>query len=98
MAQLTTDKITEIYCIADDFCKEFSKEIKKHQILPDDGKRHRNRSFAMSDAEIITIMICFHYGSFRNLKHFYLFYSHGFAGFSIVSLSEMAMFSSSLSR
>jgi hypothetical protein len=24
MAQLTTDKITEIYCIADDFCKEFS--------------------------------------------------------------------------
>jgi hypothetical protein len=28
----------------------------------------------MSDAEIITIMICFHYGCFRNLKHFYLFY------------------------
>jgi hypothetical protein len=52
MAQLTTDKITEIYCIADDFCKEFSKEFKKHQSLPDDGKRHRNRSFAMSDAEI----------------------------------------------
>jgi hypothetical protein len=38
MAQLTTDKITEIYCITDDFCKEFSKEIKKHQILSDDGK------------------------------------------------------------
>jgi hypothetical protein len=47
MAQLTTDKITEIYCIADDFCKEFSKEIQKHQILPDDGKRHRNRSFTL---------------------------------------------------
>ena len=74
MAQLTTDKITEIYCIADDFCKEFSKEIKKHQILPNDGKRHRNRSFTLSDAEIITIMVCFHYGNFRNLKHFYLFY------------------------
>jgi hypothetical protein len=28
MAQLTVDKITEIYCIADDFCKEFSKEIR----------------------------------------------------------------------
>jgi hypothetical protein len=43
MAQLTTGKITEIYCIADDFHKDFSKEIKKHQISPVDGKRHRNR-------------------------------------------------------
>ncbi|MDR3142916.1 MAG: hypothetical protein LBU37_14485 [Tannerellaceae bacterium] len=74
MAQLTIDRITEIYCIADDFCREFSKEIKKCQMPPYDGKRYRNRSFVMSDAEIITIMICFHCGSFRNLKHFYLFY------------------------
>jgi hypothetical protein len=35
-------------------CKEFSKEIPKHQIHPDDGKRHRHRSFAMSEAEIKT--------------------------------------------
>ncbi|MDR1054981.1 MAG: hypothetical protein LBL90_03980 [Prevotellaceae bacterium] len=35
--QLTINKITEIYCAADDFCKEFSKEIKKHQILPNEG-------------------------------------------------------------
>jgi hypothetical protein len=74
MAQLTIDKSTEIYCIADDFCKEFSKEIKKYRIHPDNGKGHRNRSSAMSDAGIITVMICFHYGCFRNLKHFYLFY------------------------
>jgi hypothetical protein len=57
MAQLTIDKITEIYCIADDFCQEFSNEIKKRQIPPDDGSRHRNRSFAMSGAEIIIIKI-----------------------------------------
>jgi hypothetical protein len=74
MAQLTTNKITEIFCIADDFCKEFEQELKKHQIRDNDGKHHRNRKFAMSDAEIITVMICFHYGSFRNLKHFYLYY------------------------
>jgi hypothetical protein len=74
MAQLTTDEITEIFCIADDFCKEFEQELKKHQIQDNDGKHHRNRKFAMSDAEIITVMICFHYGSFRNLKHFYLYY------------------------
>ena len=29
---LTHDKIIEIFCIADDFCKNFSQEIKKHQI------------------------------------------------------------------
>ncbi|MDR3141172.1 MAG: IS982 family transposase [Tannerellaceae bacterium] len=63
-----------MYCIADDFCREFSKEIKKRQMPPNDDKRHRNRSFTMSDAEIITIVICFHCGSFRNLKSFYLFY------------------------
>jgi hypothetical protein len=31
---LTHDKIIEIFCITDDFCKQFSQEIKKHQILP----------------------------------------------------------------
>ena len=56
------------------FCREFSKEVQKHQIHPNDGKRHRNRSFAMFGAEIITIMICFYYGSFHNFKHCYLFY------------------------
>jgi diacylglycerol kinase family enzyme len=48
--------------------------LKKYKIENNDGKRHRHRKFAMSDAEIITIMIGFHYGSFRNLKHFYLYY------------------------
>jgi hypothetical protein len=43
MAQITSDKITEIYCITDDFCKEFSKVIKKRQILPNDAKRHGNK-------------------------------------------------------
>jgi hypothetical protein len=28
MVQFTIAKITEIYCIADDFCKEFSKKVK----------------------------------------------------------------------
>ncbi|MDL2262160.1 IS982 family transposase [Bacteroidales bacterium OttesenSCG-928-I21] len=71
---LTKDKIIEIFCIADDFCKEFNKEIKNHQIEPNDGKKHRNRSVTMSDSEMITILLCFHFGSFRNFKHYYLFY------------------------
>ena len=27
--EITKDKVTEIFCIADDFCKEFDKEIEK---------------------------------------------------------------------
>jgi hypothetical protein len=71
---LTKDKITEIFCIADDFCKEFDMEIKKHRIEAHNGKRRRNRSCTMSDSEIITVMLCFHFGSFRNFKHYYLHY------------------------
>jgi len=40
---LSPDKITEIFCIADDYCKEFAQEVKKHQIAPTDGRKHRNR-------------------------------------------------------
>jgi len=71
---LTQDKITEIYCIADDFCKEFAQELKKLQMLPEDGKKHRNRSCEMSDSEIMTVLLLFHFGTFKNFKHYYLHY------------------------
>ena len=70
---ISKDKITEIFCIADDFCKELEKELAK-KVLPDSDnapKRHRKRM--MSDAEIITILICFHFNSYRNFKHYYLY-------------------------
>ncbi len=71
---LTDDKITEIFCICDDFCKEFDKEIEKNSIKAPDGRKHRRRKGLMSDAEIMTILICFHFNTFRNFKHYYLFY------------------------
>lgn len=74
MNMLTKDKITEIFCIADDFCKEFNQEFKNYQLKPTDGKKHRNRACAMSESEIITILLCFHFGSFKNFKHYYLFF------------------------
>ena len=68
---LTLDKITEIYCIADDFCKEFANEIKKLKKLPECGKKRRNRSCEISESEIMTILLLFHFGIF---KHYYLHY------------------------
>jgi len=71
---LTNDKIIEIFCMADDFCKLFSQEIKKHQLSLNDGKKHRNRSCEMSDSEIMTVLLLFHFGTFKNFKHYYLHY------------------------
>lgn len=28
----------------------------------------------MSKSEIMTILLCYHFGSFRNFKHYYLFF------------------------
>lgn len=69
---ITEDKVTEIFCIADDFCKEFEQEIAKNAVKPGPGARKRRRKRKMSDAKIITILICFHYNTFRNFKHYYL--------------------------
>ena len=68
-------KVTEIYCLADDFCKEFAKYQEKHMFSTSskDGK-HRNKPNRMSDAEIMLIMILFHSGGYRCFKHFYLEY------------------------
>ncbi len=69
---ITEGKVTEIFCIADDFCKEFEVEVAKKALTstPDTPKRCRKRM--MSDAEVITILICFHFNSYRNFKHYYL--------------------------
>lgn len=68
---LFSDKVTEIFVKVDDFCNEFELEFKK-QVLPlTEGIKKRNRKATLTDSEIITILIAFHGGQFRNFKHFY---------------------------
>lgn len=38
------------------------------------GKKRRNRKASLSDSEIMTILIVFHFGSFRNFKHYYIMF------------------------
>lgn len=71
---ITIDKIIEIFCIVDDFCKEFESAKRGHVIAENNDKKRRNRSFVLSDSEVITLMIFFHAGQFRNLKHYYMQY------------------------
>ena len=63
-------KVTEIYCMADDFCKEFALQQEKYMI-EDKKTSHRNKPNRMSDAEIMVILILFHSGGFRCFKHYY---------------------------
>lgn len=69
---ITEDKVTEIFCIADDFYKEFEVEMVKKSLPSSADAPKRRRKRMMSDAEVITILICFHFNTYRNFKHYYL--------------------------
>lgn len=70
---ISSHKVTEIYFIIDEFFKEFDNLLRSYSLLEaKTGKR--NRKFTMSQSEVITILILFHSGAFKNLKSFYVFY------------------------
>ena len=56
---LTADKVTKLFCMADDFCKFFDKMTAKY-MLKSENKRPYHRDSTMSKAEIMLIMILFH--------------------------------------
>ncbi|MCX2680455.1 IS982 family transposase [Galbibacter sp. EGI 63066] len=71
---ISTDKITEIFYLIDEFCKEFEKATHKSALQRDRQTKKRNRKAKLSDSEVMTIMDLFHHKQFRNLKRFYLYY------------------------
>lgn len=71
---ITEDKVIEIFCIMDEFCNKFTSECSKNLLLADKATAHRNRKGRLSDSEIMTILVCYHFGTFSNFKHYYLFY------------------------
>jgi hypothetical protein len=66
---ITKDKVTEIFYLTDEFCRNFKSSIETHLI----GNVPKRKPI-MAESEVITIMILFHSGQFRNMKHFYLYY------------------------
>lgn len=68
------DKVIEIFVKVDDFCNEFEMEFKKLQLPCPSEIKKRNRKSGLCDSEIITILINFHNGQFRNFKHYYINY------------------------
>ena len=68
-AMITEDKVTEIFCMADDFCKFFDAMTVKYTLKPT-GKRKYHRNSTMSKAEVMLIIILFHDSGYRCFKHF----------------------------
>lgn len=66
---ITYDKITDIFCIIDEFCKNFD-ETTQSFILGKPSKRPPK----MAKSEVMCITLLFHLSGFRCFKHFYLFY------------------------
>jgi len=71
IAMISEAKVTEIFCMADDFCKFFDAMTTKYALKPT-GKRKYHRSSTVSKAEVMLIMILFHDSGYRCFKHFYL--------------------------
>jgi len=63
------EKITTIFCVVDEFCKEFDQATSSF-IIGNPSKR----PLRMSKSEVITIYMLFHLSGFRCFKHFYLHY------------------------
>lgn len=62
--------LIEIYCIVDDFCKSYFKEICSNR-LPENGVRCRRREGEMSLSERMTLLIAFQSSGYRNFKTYY---------------------------
>jgi hypothetical protein len=58
---MITDKITEFFVSIDDFCLDLESEIQK-LLLESPTNKSRNRRASLSDSEIMSILVIFHYG------------------------------------
>ncbi|MEO6167418.1 MAG: hypothetical protein ABIO46_16030 [Chitinophagales bacterium] len=64
-------KIAEFFLKVANFCFVFEKQFAKRQLPAGSDIRKRNRNAGLCDSEVISLLIGFHDGQFRNFKHFY---------------------------
>jgi len=69
---LSSHKIREIFFIIDEFDKNFEKIVSDHSLVQNTDLKQRNRKSTLSDSEVMTILILFHSGHYRDLKHYYI--------------------------
>jgi Transposase DDE domain len=63
------DRLVEIFCEVDDFCKAFQDAFESHFI--GNGRGSRGPAPGLADAEIITLLLVLHSSGFKSWKNFY---------------------------
>lgn len=66
------NKLVELFCDVDDFCKVFIPEWEKQLI--EDGTQKRKRRSRLTMSEVMTIIIGFHMSHYRDFKNYYTGY------------------------
>src|SRR4051812_29391728 len=74
MEAMMLDRIVEVFCEVDDFCKAFVPQWEASLLGPG-GPAPRGPQPGLSSSEIITLLLVLHSSGFKHLKSFY----HGFA-------------------
>ena len=72
---ITKDKVTEIFCIIDEFDKNLSAELAKtcvYRPITVTANATETARAGLSESEIMTILVCYHFGVYRNFKEYYL--------------------------
>ncbi len=67
---MTELQLVSIFCLIDDFCKQFFYEFQSKLIGT--RKYRKPRNDCLSEAEIMTILIWFNLSGYKCFKHFYL--------------------------
>ena len=70
------DKLVEIFCDVDDFCKIYIPQWELQQLA--DGTRKRQRKGRMTPSEIMSIIILFHMSHHRDFKNYHIGYISNF--------------------
>jgi hypothetical protein len=70
------DFLISIFCLIDDFCKDFDPIWKQHLLVAPSpkGDVRNKRSPGLRTSEIMTIAVCFHFSKMRTFKDYYLGY------------------------
>jgi len=63
------DRLVEVFCEVDDFCKAFEEQWKTHLIAS--GNKPRGPEPGLCDSEIITLLLVLHSSGYKYLKNFY---------------------------
>lgn len=69
MEVIMLDRLVEVFCEVDDFCKVFQDASESHRI--GNGQGPRGPDPGLADAEIITLLLVLHSSGFKYLKNFY---------------------------